>query len=131
MVFVISNRSNAMLSQLATVAVTTYLGEGKVVTEKVVLVFVDFFRNHNTLNDFVNFGEIRRNSTTLLLMGNESGIFLGRVMAPKEKIVTILLSLPHFPISIENDECFYRNLIKVHLRILTDLDFIVGINYHG
>lgn len=64
-------------------------------TVEVVFVFVDFLRNHNTLMDFVDYDESRRNGSELIHMSHESGICLERDMAPKAKIAINLLGLPY------------------------------------
>lgn len=73
------------------VAVTTYLGDRRFVTEEVVLVFADFLRNHNTSNDLGDYEENRKNATKLIHMDHKSGMFLERIEAPKVKIVSTLL----------------------------------------
>lgn len=86
MVFFICNRLNKMLSQLTSVPVTSYLGGRRAVTGGVVFNFLDFLRNENTLINFGDCFENRRNGAKLIQMGHNCGMFFERDMAPKEKV---------------------------------------------
>lgn len=76
-VFFISDSLNAMLSQLYSVALTTYIGVRRIVTEEVVFVLADFLRNHSSLNGLVNFYENRRYITELIHLRHKSEMLFG------------------------------------------------------
>lgn len=94
-VFFISNKLNAVLSQLTSVPVTTDLGGRRVVTGGMDIDFADFLINHNSLIKFRDCFENRRSGAILIHMGHNCGMFLERDMAPNVKIVTTLLGLPY------------------------------------
>lgn len=80
MVFFTSNRLNTMLLIPTSVPVTTYLGGRRVV---IVGVVFDFLRNYDTIINFGDCFQNRRNCVTLIHTSYNYGMLLGRPLYHK------------------------------------------------